>query len=106
MDALIKSAKIISPKSSFHLQTKDVLIENGIIKKIGDNLSGSENILEGENLYVSEGWIDLFSVVREPGNEHQDNIDSLLKSAAKGGFTSILGVSGTTPPIDNKSQIQ
>lgn len=106
MDALIKSAKIISPKSSFHLQTRDVLIENGIITKIGDNLSGSENIVEGENLYVSEGWIDLFSVVREPGNEHQDNIDSLLKSAAKGGFTSILGVSGTTPPIDNKSQIQ
>ena len=106
MDALIKSAKIISPKSSFHLQTKDILIENGLITKIGDNLNGPEHVIEGNNLCVSDGWVDLFSVIREPGNEHQDNIDSLLKSAAKGGFTSILGVSGTTPPIDNKSQIQ
>ena len=106
MDALIKSAKIISPNSPFHLQTKDILIENGLIAKIGDNLNGPQNVIEGNNLCVSNGWVDLFSVLREPGNEHQDNIDSLLKSAAKGGFTSVLGVSGTTPPIDNKSQLQ
>ncbi len=106
MDALIKSAKIISPKSSFHLQTKDILIENGLITKIDDNLNGPKHVIEGKNLCVSDGWVDLFSVIREPGNEHQDNIDSLLKSAAKGGFTSILGISGTIPPIDNKSQIQ
>jgi len=106
MDALIKSAKIISPNSPFHLQTKDILIEKGTIVKIGKNLSGSKNIIEGKDLCVSDGWIDLFSVIREPGNEHQDNIESLLKSAAKGGFTSILGISGTFPPIDNKSQIK
>ncbi len=106
MDALIKSAKIISPNSPFHLQTKDILIENGLIVKIGKNLSNSQNIIEGDNLCVSDGWVDLFSVIREPGNEHQDNIENLLNSAAKGGFTSILGISGTKPPIDNKSQIK
>jgi dihydroorotase len=106
MDALIKSAKIISPNSPFHLQTKDILIENGLIAKIGKNLSGSKNIIEADGLCVSDGWVDLFSVIREPGNEHQDTIETLLKSAAKGGFTSILGVSGTLPPMDNKSQIR
>lgn len=106
MDALIKSAKIISPKSPYHLQTKDILIKDGLIIKIEDNLNGSNTIIKGDNLCVSEGWVDLFSVIREPGNEHQDTIESLLNSASKGGFTSILGVSGTTPPIDNKSQIQ
>jgi dihydroorotase len=106
MDALIKSAKIISPHSPFHLQTKDILIENGLITKIGKNLSGSKNIIEADGLCVSDGWVDLFSVIREPGNEHQDTIENLLKSAAKGGFTSILGISGTVPPMDNKSQIR
>ena len=62
MDALIKSAKIISPNSPFHLQTKDILIEKGTIVKIGKNLSGSKNIIEVKNLCVSDGWIDLFSV--------------------------------------------
>ena len=46
MDALIKSAKIISPNSPFHLQEKDILIQNGIIVKIGDNLTGTNNIIE------------------------------------------------------------
>ena len=106
MDALIKSAKIISPNSPFHLQEKDILIQNGIIVKIGDNLTGTNNIIEEKELFVSDGWVDLFSVLREPGNEHQDSIENLLASAAKGGFTNILGISGTNPPLDNKAQIQ
>ncbi|MBO73576.1 MAG: dihydroorotase [Flavobacteriales bacterium] len=106
MDVLIKSAKIISPKSPHHLKTKDVLIEKGKIVKIGKNLGKAKNVIEEKNLCISDGWVDLFSVIREPGNEHQDNIENLLKSAAKGGFTSVLGVSGTTPPLDNKSQIK
>ena len=106
MDALIKSAKIISPNSPFHLQEKDILIQNGIIAKIGDNLTGLDNIIEEKGLFVSDGWVDLFSVLREPGNEHQDSIENLLASAAKGGFTSVLGISGTNPPLDNKAQIQ
>ena len=76
------------------------------IVKIGKNLGKAKNVIEEKNLCISDGWVDLFSVIREPGNEHQDNIENLLKSAAKGGFTSVLGVSGTTPPLDNKSQIK
>ena len=106
MDALIKSAKIISPKSPFHLKTKDILISNGKIEKIEDSISADCKTIEIEGLFVSDGWLDLFSVLREPGNEHKDTIKSLLLSAAKGGFTKVLGVSGTTPPLDNKAQVQ
>ena len=106
MDALIKSAKIISPKSPFHLKTKDILISNGKIEKIEDSISADCKTIEIEGLFVSDGWLDLFSVLREPGNEHKDTIKSLLLSAAQGGFTKVLGVSGTTPPLDNKAQVQ
>ena len=106
MDALIKSAKIISPNSPFHLKTKDILISNGKIEKIEDSILADCETIEIEGLFVSDGWLDLFSVLREPGNEHKDTIKSLLLSAAKGGFTKVLGVSGTTPPLDNKTQVQ
>lgn len=106
MDALIKSAKIISPNSTFHLQTKDILISNGKIEKIEENITASCETINIEGLYVSDGWLDLFSILREPGNEHKDTIKTLLLSAAKGGFTQVLGVSGTTPPLDNKAQVQ
>ena len=106
MDALIKSAKIISPNSTFHLQTKDILISNGKIEKIEENIKASCETIDIKGLYVSDGWLDLFSILREPGNEHKDTIKNLLLSAAKGGFTQVLGISGTTPPLDNKAQIQ
>ena len=93
-------------KGKRNKQEKDILIQNGIIVKIGDNLTGTNNIIEEKELFVSDGWVDLFSVLREPGNEHQDSIENLLASAAKGGFTNILGISGTNPPLDNKAQIQ
>lgn len=106
MDALIKSAKIISPQSPFHLQTKDILVVNGKIDKIEDSIEADCTTIQQEGLLVSDGWLDLFSVIREPGNEHKDSIANLQASAAKGGFTQILGISGTTPPIDNKAQFQ
>lgn len=106
MDVLLKSAKIISPSSSFHLQTKDILVSNGKIDKIEDNISADCQTVAIDGLVVSEGWLDLFSVIREPGNEHKDTIRDLQASAAKGGYTQVLGISGTTPPMDNKAQVQ
>lgn len=106
MDVLIKSAKIISPNSPFHLNTKDILVLNGKIEKIEDSITADVHTITGKDLVVSEGWLDLFSVIREPGNEHKDTLAKLQASAAAGGFTQVLGISGTTPPIDSKAQIQ
>ena len=39
MKILIKKATIIDPNSSHHLQTKDLLVENGVITKIHDSIS-------------------------------------------------------------------
>jgi len=39
MNLLIKNARVIDPNSSFNSQSTDIFIENGIIKKIGKNLT-------------------------------------------------------------------
>lgn len=106
MEILIKSVTIKDSGSEFNNTVQDILIENGVITKIGQNLTSNATVITGENNYASPGFMDLFSVIREPGNEHQDTIDTLQKSAATGGFTTILGISGSTPPLDNKSQIK
>ena len=38
MNVLIKSATIIDPESEFHNTTQDVLIEKGVVARIGNNL--------------------------------------------------------------------
>ena len=37
MNVILRAARIIDPKSAFHNQVMDLLIENGTIKKIGAN---------------------------------------------------------------------
>ena len=67
---LFKKANIIDPKSKFHLSTKDILVENGIITKIEDHIP-NKNCKEivFENMYVSTGWLDIGVYLGEPGND-------------------------------------
>lgn len=106
MKILIQSAKIFNSTSEFHLKTKDICIEDGVITKIGSNLKfPGATIVQGENLRVSTGWFDLYTVVREPGNENKDSIKTLSQSALLGGFTDLAGVSGSNPSLYSSAQI-
>lgn len=108
MNVLIKSAKIIDNNSAFHQQTKDILIENGIITKIDDKISYPKKIKEisFENLHISNGWFDGSVSLGEPGFEERENIDHGLEVAARSGFTGIALNPNTRPFIDNKSAVE
>ena len=60
MEILLRSARIIDTGSPFHNQVKDILISDGLIKKIGHKLAGSSKAKEvkADNLHVSIGWMD------------------------------------------------
>ena len=108
MNVLIKSAKIIDKNSSFHQQTKDVLIENGIITKIENKISNPDKIKEiiFKNLHISNGWFDASVSLGEPGYEERETIDHGLEVAAKSGITGIALNPNTKPYIDNKSAVE
>lgn len=108
MNLIIREAKITDSKSSFHNQVVDLEIENGIIKKIGKNLSAKENFEEVklDNLHVSQGWFDTSVSLGEPGFEDCETITNGLKVAAKSGFTGIALQPNTFPILDNQSQIK
>ncbi len=108
MNLIVRAAKIMDPKSAFHNQTVDLHIENGILKKIGGNLSNTENITEIslDNLHVSQGWFDASVSLGEPGFEDRETIANGLHVAAKSGFTGMALQPNSYPIIDNQSQIQ
>jgi len=107
MKVLIKSAKIYNSVSAFHLKTKDILVEDGIITSIEDQITDeAAQVVQGKDLMVSGGWFDLYTVVREPGNEVKDSIKTLIESAQTGGFTDVIGVSGSNPSLYSRAQIE
>lgn len=104
---LLKSATIIQPSSPFHLQSKDILIIDGIIEKIEDNIAvdNEMEVIEHENLHVSAGWIDCKANLREPGEEWKETLASGAKAAKFGGFTKVIVSPGTKQPIDSANRI-
>ena len=107
MNIIIKSTKIIDVTSKYHNKIKDVYIEDGIIKKIGDKISkiGVQEY-SSKNLHMSVGWMDMHCNFREPGYEYKDDLNSGIQSAINGGFTSVLLMPQTNPVIDNKSLVE
>jgi len=107
MNALVKSATIVDPKSDFHNETVDILIEKGIISNISKRISNPKNYKEikRDNLHISQGWFDSSVSFGEPGYEERETIENGLKTAALSGFTSVAVNANTNPVIDSNADI-
>ena len=107
MKVLIKHANIICSSSAHHGQVKDILLHNGIIEKIADQISEKvDQIIEYPGLHVSIGWMDLFAHFNDPGMEHKETLESGARAAAAGGFTDVLILPNTAPSISSKSVVE
>ena len=107
MNILIKSARIIDPRGKNHNKIRDILIKNGVIKKIAAKIKETKAITyTANNLHISIGWMDLHANFRDPGFEYKEDIISGCKAAAKGGFTGVLLMPENNPITDNNAQVE
>lgn len=84
------------------VEKKDILVENGKIVKIADELPCGGEEIDAKGLYVFPGLIDMHVHLREPGYEYKEDIESGSRAAVKGGFTQICCMPNTNPVADNK----
>ena len=107
MKFLLKAATVIDPKSPFHRQTVDILIENETITDIQPIIQTTKDVEEviRKDLHVSQGWFDSSVSFGEPGYEERETIDHGLQVAAKSGFTKIAVHPNTIPVIDNSASV-
>ena len=82
--------------------TADVLIEDGLVTAVGNNLdvTGAETF-DASGLVVAPGFLDMHVHLREPGFEHAETIESGSRAAAAGGFTSVCCMPNTSPVNDS-----
>ncbi|MDR0292199.1 MAG: dihydroorotase [Elusimicrobium sp.] len=84
----------------------DILIEDGIIKKIGANIDAKNaRLINAYGLTAVPGFIDMHVHLREPGYEVKETLSSGSASAAKGGFTTVCMMPNTNPPMDNAANV-
>jgi dihydroorotase len=103
MNLLIRQAIIIGSNSK---KAQDVLINNGVIEKIADKIDQTASqVIEGEGLYISAGFVDLQGFSADPGFEEREDLNTFSKAAAKGGFTTCVVMPSTLPKVNNKAQV-
>ncbi len=101
MTTLLKNGRLIDYKTNTN-DYFDIFIENGIIKEISKEINKiADEIIDCTNLFIIPGMIDIHCHLREPGFEHKETIETGMKSAAKGGFTSICPMPNTKPACDS-----
>ena len=107
MKLLIKSAVIIDSESSHHQKKRDILIENGVIKKIAAKIdTQADEEIKSKDLHVSQGWFDSSVCFGEPGFEDRETIANGLDTAGKSGFTAVALNPYTNPVLDHSGHIQ
>jgi dihydroorotase len=103
---LLTGGRVIDPANNFDALA-DVLILNGKIAAVGQNLSAPDKIerFDAQGKVVCPGLIDLHVHFREPGQTAKENIASGTAAAARGGFTSVVCMPNTSPAIDNAGTV-
>lgn len=105
MKILIQAAKILDPQSPFHKKVKNILLVNGRITEIGDKNYQADKVISAEGMLLTPGWFDLGTFVGDPGLEHKEDLESVTKTAAAGGFTEIAVLPNTAPTIQTKNDV-
>lgn len=106
MKLLLKSVTVIDPQSAHHKKKVDIFISDGIIRKIGKNLSEkADEEIQVKNLHISRGWFDSSVSFGEPGFEDRETIENGLETAGKSGFTAVVLNPYTQPVLDHSGSI-
>jgi dihydroorotase len=105
---LLTGGRVIDPANRFDAQA-DVLLRDGKVAAVGAEAARqadaqSERIAV-DGLVVCPGLIDLHVHLREPGQSAKETIATGTKAAARGGFTSLVCMPNTSPPIDNAGTV-
>ena len=92
--------KNISIVNEGQIIVADLLIDNGIIQKIGQlNNDSNATIINGAGKYLFPGIIDGQVHFREPGLTHKADLYTESKAAIAGGVTSFIDMPNTIPNV-------
>ncbi len=101
---LLRQVRVIDPVSGSDRSSSDVLIADGVIKAVAQQISdysADTQIKDCRGLVLGPGLVDLYSHSGEPGFEERETLATLFAAATAGGFTSLNILPDTTPPLDN-----
>jgi dihydroorotase len=87
--------------------TKDVLINDGVITSVSQNLSseGAE-VVDAKGLILLSGLVDLHTHLREPGREDSETVLTGSQAGVKGGYVALSAMANSSPVADTAGVVE
>jgi len=84
-------------------RSADVAIRAGAITAVepGIDAGPGVQVLDASGCIVTPGLVDLHTHLREPGGEAAETVETGSRAAALGGYTAVVAMPNTDPPIDS-----
>lgn len=103
---VLKGGRVVDPSRDVD-EVTDLLIQDGLIADIGQNLVGPDGAetIDVQGKVVMPGLIDVHVHFREPGRVEAETVATGSRSAAAGGFTTVCAMPNTDPVTDNQAAI-
>ena len=104
-ELLIKNGRVIDPANGIDKEC-DVLIVDDRIADVGKVEKPAQKVIDATGKIVTPGLIDIHVHFREPGDEEEETIASGSAAAVAAGFTSVVCMPNTNPPIENETDVE
>ena len=105
---LLTGGRILDPAARLDA-VGDLLLRDGKIAAVGAQAgrqaTDETRRLDVSGLVVCPGLIDLHVHLREPGQSAKETISTGTQAAARGGFSTLVCMPNTSPPIDNAGTV-
>jgi dihydroorotase len=99
---ILRGGRVIDPANGID-EVRDVAVADGIIVP-AEQLTDAR-VIDLAGLVVAPGFIDMHVHLRDPGQTHKEDIASGTRAAAAGGFSTVVAMPNTAPPIDSAERL-
>jgi len=86
---------------------RDIVVEDGAIAEIGVGLARrGDHVIACRDRWLSPALLDMHVHLREPGQEHKEDIETGCRAAIAGGFGAVCCMPNTEPAPDNPEVVE
>jgi dihydroorotase len=83
----------------------DLYVENGVFAPVPETIPARARKLDATGLVIAPGFLDIHVHLREPGGEEAETIATGARAAVRGGFTHVVAMPNTRPPLDTPERV-
>jgi dihydroorotase len=112
MNAILRGLRVIDPLGRLDATGQDVWLDGGKILAIYHHIEAAGvPIIDltpapgSEPCVLCPGFIDLHAHLRQPGDDEAETLESGTRAAAAGGYTALVAMANTSPPIDTPERV-